>query len=93
MRKFKLTDKGRELLALIEAKEHLAKERAIELSLDKPTLIRVKENLEGLLHVNSCFLLDAKRYNPSGVVRLEGIVEGYQKAIAEIQRLINGEPS
>jgi len=27
------------------------------------------------------------------IARLEGIVEGYQKAIAEIQRLINGDPS
>lgn len=69
-----------------------AEERAIELSLNESTLVRVKENLEGLMHVNQVFLNDAKRYNPSGIARLEGVVEGYQNAIAEIQRLIDKKP-
>jgi hypothetical protein len=68
-------------------------ERQADLSTDEFTLKRVVHNLEGLKHVNYCFLLDARKHNPSHVQHLEGIQEGFKFCIKEIERLINKEPS
>lgn len=66
-------------------------ERAIEIALDTPTLLRVKENIEGLLHVNLCFLKDAYNHNVAGVPRLDGVVSGYEEILRELDRLIHKE--
>lgn len=68
-------------------------ERQADLSTDETTLKRVLLNLEGLRHVNHCFLLDAKRKNHSGVQHLEGVQDGFIQCLKEIKRLINKEPS